>query len=167
MLPCRLFLASNLCCRIPYSIDNFDIARAPADIARYGLPDLLSRGCCLCAEQGKSGKEHTRRAVAALRRSGLDEALLQRDKPWVFCEAFHGHDRPPVRLERKGDAGRYRPAIEEHGAGTAVTGLTGFLDTLESKPAQDLEQGLPGRDLERDLFGVDRQFSCQVSNLPA
>src|ERR1700737_3643892 len=70
----------------------------------------------------------------------------------VAGEAFDGRHRMTFGAERRDQAAVHRLAVEQHGAGAAISGVAAFLDAEMAEVAQERTQALPGA----RLFGKAR-----------
>src|SRR5215472_2379454 len=87
----------------------------------------------------------------------VDEGLLHRVQwPVRFGEALDGRDVAALGRGGEGEAGQHAPAIDEHGAGAALTVVAALLRSRQSEVfAQRVEQRRA--DIERNemLVAVD------------
>ena len=119
-------------------------------MARHAAPDLL--------RHADRGADLPRRAVAALESVVLDERPLQRMERTAGREPLDRGHRPPVVLDRQGEARQDPLAVDQHRAGTAralVAPLLGamqpqaFTEVVEQRHARIVRQ-LLGRAIDDD-----------------
>jgi hypothetical protein len=80
------------------------------------------------------------------------EGLLHRVQAVRARHPFDGDDLGPVGLDGQDGAGLDRPAVHEHGAGAALTGVTSHVGPDEALIfTQVMDEQRPGLD-----FGPDR-----------
>src|SRR5207248_3189105 len=134
---------------------DLDVAGAAAQVAGQRLFDLIARRSRVAREQRLRGEEKRRSAIAALRRAKLGEGVLQRVQ---IAARGHPLDRPhaPSRTgEAEDQAGEHGRAVDEHGAGAALTQLAAVLGAREAQVlAQHLEQRLVRREGHLDGIAV-------------
>ena len=104
-------------------VDDVLVAGAAAEVAGDALADLALRRRRVVFEQRHGRHDHPRRAVAALEAVLLPEAFLQGMQLTVRREALDRRDRGAVGLDREDRAGLRAPAVDEDGAGAALTGV--------------------------------------------
>src|SRR5262244_113719 len=137
--------------------DHLRVARAPAEIARDAVPDLLLARLRMLGKEGRRGHEHARDAEAALGHAVADEGILQRVEDAVRAEALDGGDGTAARLHGEHEAARHRLAIEMHGAGAAVPGAAALFGPGQAEVLpKRVEQRLVGLHEHLDGLAVDR-----------
>ena len=124
---------------------NLRVARAAAEVAGERVVDFRIRGFGIFREQALSGKDHARRAIAALRAALFGKTELQRVEVVILRDAFNGCDVVVGVGGREHNAGHLRLAIHEHGAG-AATGIVAA--ALGARQPQVLSQN------------VEKEFIC-------
>src|SRR3972149_5155434 len=126
-----------------HGIEDLSVAAATAEVARQGLPDLLSRRPRVAIDQGLGGEQDSGRAVAALRRPQLGERLLQGMQLGAIGQPLHGENLPAPAGDGEEEAGPLRPAVDEHRTGAALAPLAAVLRPGEAEVlAEDLEERL-------------------------
>src|SRR5262245_35671743 len=144
--------------------DHLGVARAPAEVARDPVADLLGGRLRVLGEHRRRGHQHPGDAEAALGHAVADEGVLQRMERALLAEPLDGLHRPAARLHREHQAARDRLAVQVHGAGAAVAGAAALLRPGEAEAlAERIEQGVVGpddclgrlviHDQAQDLFG--------------
>src|SRR5262247_4462602 len=78
--------------------DHLGVTRAPAEIARDAVADLLLGRLRILGEEGGGGHEHAGDAEAALGHAVTDEGVLQRMEDAVHAQALDGGDGTAARL---------------------------------------------------------------------
>ena len=78
--------------------DNLRIARAPAEVSGDRQADFVIRRIGISIEKGLGGKDHPRRAEAALRRAFGHKSILQRMELSLGGHPFDGRDLFPIGL---------------------------------------------------------------------
>jgi hypothetical protein len=100
--------------------DYFVVARAPAQVARYGESHFGFRGGRVRFQEGLRREDESRRAEAALDCSLVYEGLLQGMKAIAGSQALYGRYFLPIGLDGKDKTGVDRLSIEKNGATAAV-----------------------------------------------
>src|SRR5499425_2537 len=137
--------------------DHLRVARAPTEITRDAVADLLLARLRILGEEGGGGHEDTGDAEAALGHAVPDEGVLQRMEDPVVAQALDGGDRAPAGLHGEHETARHRLAVEVHGARAAVPGAAAFLGPGQAEVlAKRVEQGLVGLHEHLDSLAVDR-----------
>src|SRR5215813_10805398 len=137
--------------------DHLRIARAPTEIARNAVANLLLARLRILGEEGGGGHEDAGDAEAALGHAVADEGVLQRVEDAVRAEALDGGDGTAAGLHGEHEAARHWLAVEVHGARSAVPGAATFLGPGQAEVlAKRVEQGLVGLHEHLDSFAVDR-----------
>src|SRR4051794_1702785 len=90
--------ALHLARRLLHRFDDREIARAAAEVAREGLPQLVLAGIRLLAEERLDRHQEARRAEPALKRVRLVEGALERVEFAAGRKALDRPERPAVRL---------------------------------------------------------------------
>src|SRR5450631_3353682 len=116
------------------------IAGAATQIAFQRGAEILLLGL---VERG-AGENHARGAEAALERLGIEEGLLHRVKFAIISESLNGGDGMAFGPERRDQAAMHRLAIDQDGAGAAVSGVAALLDAEMAGFAQERAQTLSG-----------------------
>ena len=112
----------------------------------FCTPGMVMAAVGLLREQARRGEHHAARAVAALERVMLVEALLQRVERAALREPFDRRDRMPVGLD------------SEHGARTARRRVAADDGACQVEPfAQDVDEQLPRVELELERDVVHRE----------
>src|SRR5262245_57435811 len=107
--------------------------------------DVVAAGVGVLAQQRQRLKDHARRAVAALKRPGFEERLLERVEPVAFGHSLDGLDLLVLRLCDGSVAGARRPAIDQDGAGTTTALAAAVLAAGQVEVVtQDAEQAAFG-----------------------
>src|SRR5947207_4536823 len=104
-------------------VDDVLIAGAAAEVALDPLANLALGWRWVVLQQRHGRHDHPRRAVPALKPVLLPKAGLQRVKGAVRREPFDRGDRRSVGLDREDRARLRAPAVDEDGAGAALTGV--------------------------------------------
>src|SRR4029450_1699557 len=145
----------RLCHRL-HCIDDGLISGAAAVIAGKMRADLLAGWKAAAGQQFLRGKQHTRRAVAALQRVARDECLLQvRDLVGVG-HAFDGVDPRAIALHGQHQAAPHHNAVDAHAAGAAYAVLAADMTAGERKIfAQEVHQRLARIDAFAHLLAID------------
>jgi hypothetical protein len=111
--------------------------------------------------------DEARRAEAALQRVVLAEGLLQRREIIVVGQSLDGDDLAAFGLDREDQAGAYRLAVHQHGAGAADAVLAANVSAGEAKlVAQTIRESQPRLDLDADLLAVDLEFGGHEEHRP-
>ena len=130
-------------------IDDLLVAGAAAQVAADRLADLLLGRPRVGVEQRLRRDQHARRAVAALQRVRLAEAVLQHAQRAVgLRQALDRGDAVAVRLHREHQAGAHRLAVEHDRARAADAVLAADVRAGE---AQILAQPVDEREPRRHL----------------
>ena len=86
----------------------------------------------------------------------LDERLLQRVQHASLRQSFDGRDLRAVFHDRQCQAGIDAPAVDQHGAGAALTVVAALLGPGEVEmQTQCVEQRGPRRDVQLVIDAVD------------
>src|SRR5690606_10206312 len=121
------------------------VTGAAAEVASQVVADLSFGGIRIDVEESFGCHEKARGAEAALQRGFFEEDLLQRMQFGAASQAFDGFDDRILGLHRQHETGVYRPAVDDHGARTAVTVSTAFFGAREVQLLpQHLKQRLAG-----------------------
>ena len=141
-------------------IDDPHVAGAAAEHPAQAVEHLLARHRARQGGQSGRGHQHAGRADAALGGARRDEGLLQPGHARVGGEALDRRDRPAVRLPERHQATADLPALEQHGAGTAVAGVAADLGTGQAEVgAQHFRQPARGRRMHPMVDAVDPQHA--------
>src|SRR5215471_5865079 len=81
-----------------HRLDDVDVARAAAQVARDRVADLILAGVLVLLQQRAAGHHHAGRAEAALQAVLLHEAFLDRVQLAVLLETLDGLHIAPVGL---------------------------------------------------------------------
>src|SRR5213083_1947655 len=133
------------------------VAGTAAEVAldRVAYLGIARRG--VAGEEVDGGDHQARGAEAALERVFARECALDRMELAVLGEAFDGHDLGAVGLDREDRAGLRRAAVDEDGAGAALTGVAADVCAGEPKRvAEELDEKLTRFDVLGPLRPVDR-----------
>ena len=126
-----------------HRLDDLQIARAPAQVARERFTDLRGRRVRLAIQQGLRGDQDPRRAVPALRCAEVGKRVLQRVQRAVLRQALDGGHGAPAALEAENEAREHRLAVQQDGTGAAFAELAAMLGPRELQVlAQHLEERL-------------------------
>src|SRR5687768_6361278 len=110
-----------LLCGVLNGVDDVLITRAAAKIARDPLAYFAFGGRGVVLQQGDSGHDHARRAVAALQAVLLPETFLQRVQLALWREPLDRRDCRSIGLDREHGARFHASAIDENSASAALT----------------------------------------------
>jgi hypothetical protein len=113
--------------------DDARIAIAPAEVAVEAFDDLGFSRLGRLFEQGDGPEDHAWSAVAALHRAFLHKSLLNRVEGAIGLEAFDGADGPAGHGTDGSCAGDDRRAIEQDGAGAALTFAAAILGASDAE----------------------------------
>src|SRR6185369_508971 len=108
-------------------VEDPPVAGAATEVARDGDLDLLARGARVLVEERGRAHQHARRAEAALAAAHLIEAVDERIEVRRARERLHRLDLGAVRVEREGEAGEHRVAVDDDRAGPAVALVAALL----------------------------------------
>ncbi|MGY4503057.1 hypothetical protein ACVWYH_007014 [Bradyrhizobium sp. GM24.11] len=144
----------DACLDIGLAVDRIldrAIAGAAADIslqrsAEVGALRLVQRG---------AGHDHAGGAEAALKSLRVQEGLLHRVRAVFAAKTFDRRDRVPLCAKRRDQATMHRLAVEQHGAGAAVAGVTAFFHPEMAKLAQERAQALADARRLRKIRAID------------
>src|SRR5256885_16735968 len=95
------------------AIDDALVARAPADVARQRLADLLLAGVGVIAEERGGLHDKPRRAETALETVRIPHRLLQRPQLAVRGQALDRRYLAVRGLDRQHQARAHRPAVDD------------------------------------------------------
>jgi hypothetical protein len=130
--------------------------RAAAQVARQSLANLLASGAGVVTQQVRCRDDHAGRAEPALHGPVFGKGLLQGVRLLGRAQAFDGGQGLAVELRGKGQAGQARPAVHEHGAGSAFTGAAAFLDAGQAEGfAKQVDGPLVASDVKLRVPAVD------------
>src|SRR5262245_12375580 len=134
-----------------HGLEDLEVARAPAEVAREALADLVARRGRRVVEQGLRRAEEPRRAVAALGGVQIRERLLERVRSRRPREPLDRRDLAPLALEAEEQAREDRHAVDDHRARAA---LAQFAPVLRAREPEVLAEHLEERLVraERDLL---------------
>src|SRR5712691_2921070 len=122
------------------------------------MADLVLARARVLGEQAHRGEDHPARAVPALERVVLVEALLERMERAVRGKALDRRDLAAVRLDTEQRAGLHRFAVQQHRAGAARRGVAADDGYRQPEPiAQDVDEQLARFELELVGVAVDRE----------
>ena len=113
-----------------HGLDDPAVAGAAAQVAAEQVTDGFVIGM-IGGVRGAHRGQQAGRAVAALQRVRIAEALLQRGQATLRGEPFDGGDLMPVGTDREGDAGSRRLPVEQDGAGTTNAVFTADMRAAE------------------------------------
>src|SRR5215510_2649312 len=157
-LPLRRSWAScpHLGRRELHGFDDLRIGSAAAEITRQVVPDLVVVRRWMLLEQLARHQHEARCAESALGRARFQKRLLHWRELSIRCQMLDGRDRLAINEGREIEAARHGGAINEYGAATAQSLRAAFARAVEIKTiAQNLDDGLMGRDLGRNLLAVE------------
>ncbi len=138
-----------------YGFEDLEVAGAAAEIAGESFADLIACGMRILVEQGFCGDKDGGRAVTALRGAEIGEGLLQGMQLAVGAEAFYGQDFFSLAFEGEEQAGENWFAIEEDGAGAALSEFAAVFGAgVVEVFAEDFEQGFVGSEGDVRLLAV-------------
>jgi hypothetical protein len=136
--------------------NDLHIPRAPAEIAGDGHADVVFGRRRVVIKEIFRAQESPGRTEAAMDGVMIKERFLQRTEPIPVRKSLHRRDPPPVYLRRQNEARIHGNPIQQHGARSALSDLTSPLRPGEAEcVAEDVEERLVGRDLERVCPAVD------------
>ena len=146
-------------------LDDLLVAGAAAEVAGEALLDLGAGRVRREGEQRLRGDELARDAEAALRGAGVEERLLERMEPIAGRQPLDGADGRAVRLDREHQARIDAHAVDHDGAGAAFADEAALLRAGQPEiVAQDLEERVVRRDLDRARPAVDGQLDRRASS---
>ena len=152
-------------------VDDLHVAGAAAEVAEQRMLDLLAGRLRMLLQQRLRLHHDPRRAVAALRRAGRDEALGPAAAR-LLGEAFLRHDGLALDARRLLRARDDCFPVDDHGARAArAFRRAAVLHRAEAEPlAQHLEQTFVLSQLDRDRIAVEgelhRDSFCSVTPWP-
>src|SRR5262245_43766291 len=118
--------------------ENPRISAAAADVAGERLDDLLVGRVRIRREERGRGDDHSRRAIAALKRLLIQERLLRRMQASSRRESFDRRDLRAGRLRYRSAAGARGTSIQKNRARAALPFAAAVLGAGETQPvAQD------------------------------
>src|SRR3989442_12569875 len=139
-------------------LEDLEVTGAATEYAGKRILDRVSGWVGVPVEQRPGGEQHRRRAIPALRGAQFGKRDLEGMQLTPVRHPFHRGDLASLEVERHGQAGQVRPAIDEHATGGALAQLAAVLGPGQSQVfAQDLQQCFVGRHHDRHLFAVDAQ----------
>src|SRR5262249_32091492 len=139
-----------------YRIDDGLIPGAAAVIAGKVRADLLATRNTTAGQQFLRGKQHARRAIAALQRVACDERLLQIGDLVGVGHAFDRVDAGSIALHGQHQAAAHYDTVHAHTAGAAHAMLAADMAAGEREVlAQKVDQRLARIDAFAHLFAVD------------
>src|SRR5580704_15388755 len=110
-------------------VDDLAIARATAKYAAERVLRFVLAGLGLATQERRRGKQHRRRADAALRRAMGEKSRAQSvDDLFFGAKAFDRLDAARLDLADRGEAGADRLAVDQHRASAAIAGVAADLD---------------------------------------
>src|SRR2546430_5916147 len=104
-------------------LENLEVTGAAAEHAGKRVLDRIARWVRVTVEQRPGGEQHRRRAIPTLRGPQFGKRDLERIRVTSMRHSFDRRDLAPLEVERPGQAGEVRPAVDEHTAGEALTQL--------------------------------------------
>src|SRR6267378_2402125 len=141
-----------------HRVNDFRITRTAAQIPGEPLPHLVRAQAYGALEESVSRQQHARRADPALRRAVLDERVLQGRQPATISQSLDRRDLAALDLAYRYQATVHDLAIDQHGAGAALTFAAPFFGAGRSEVfAQHIEQAPRSRTLERHGAAVQRE----------
>src|SRR6185503_16339220 len=103
-------------------------------------------------------EQHTRRAYPALRRSVIDQCLLQCRQLLAVSKTFNRQDLAVFHLTHRDEATIHDLTVDQDRAGTTLTFAASFLRAGEAELLpQHVEQPARAKDVERDRRAVQRK----------
>src|SRR5208282_3523082 len=127
-----LLLAVRLPGDVEHGLDDLGVAGATAEVALEAILDFGDGRPRISLDERADGHDHPGGAIAALHGVAPRERLLDLRELAVLRLALDRRDGAAVGLRREDEAGVHRPAIEEHGAGAALSGAAAFLRAGEA-----------------------------------
>src|SRR5260370_41778686 len=141
--------------RLLNSGDDARMGAAAADIALQGLYDFRLAGIGIFLQEGDAADNHSGSAIGALERALIEKCLLDGMKLAVLFEAFDGNDGFSRRIADRKLAGAARRAVQQDGAGAALSFAAAVFGSSEAKLfAKRKEQSCIGFRLENAAFSV-------------
>ena len=123
-------------------------------IGRFGIP----------LQQGLGAHHHAGDAISALRRLLLDEGALDRRRRLDRPEAFQGGDLLAFQQDQRRDAGQYGFAVDDHGAGAALTEAAPELRSAQLKiVGEHIEQRRRRINVQR--MGTPIDLNCNGAHI--
>src|SRR4051794_35027805 len=124
--------------------DNVWIGSAAADVAAHVLANVVIAARVALLHTTDCRHDLSRRAITALERILVDKGLLHRVQLVTSRESLDGEDLLSLRGKRQCQAGHYPTAIDQDGAGAALTVVTAFFAAVEADVlAQRVQQRGP------------------------
>src|SRR5690348_12122012 len=142
---------------------DLDVAGAAAQVARQCLLDVVSSRLRIGYEQCLGSEQKRRRAVAALRRAELRERVLQRVQPTAGGHSLDRLHTAAGAGEAQHQTRQHRGAVEQHGAGAALSQLAAVLRAREAQVlAQHLEQRFVRREGDFDGLAIELEGDLRL-----
>jgi len=124
-----------------YGADDILISSASANIAIQAMADLLIGGMRVAAQQVHYSDNHARGAETTLQTVLLPEGILHGMQIAVGGDAFNRGNAAAISLYCQDGAGFNCDTIHQHGARTALTGITTHVRTRQSDDfAQEMRE---------------------------
>src|SRR4051812_2615271 len=151
-----LAFTAKLFRRLLDRIDDARVAGAAADVAREPEADLGFARRRVFVQQRLRHHQNPRRAEPALGAAKPDEAVLQRMKRAIGrLQAFDRIDARALGLDAEHEARIHRLAVEDDGAGAAVSDVASLLRSAQARfVAQHVQQAAIGLERELDPLAV-------------
>src|SRR5579883_818605 len=111
---------AHLLASILNRLDDIDVARAAAEIARDRVAHFRFSGIGVLLQQRLAHQHHSRRAEAALQAMLLVEALLNGVQLAILLQTLDGLNLGAIDLRGQQRAGLGRNAVDQDGAGAAA-----------------------------------------------
>jgi hypothetical protein len=133
------------------------IACAPAQVSGNGFPYFSLVRSWIALQKALGGEDHPWSTVPALDGSFVHKSCLKRMESLWGLNPFDGRDLFPIRLNGEHEAGVDRLAVNEHGAGAAISNETAGLGAGEPELFADhLKKRLIRLDRELERFVINR-----------
>jgi len=110
-----------------YRADDILISSASANIAIEAMADLLISRMGIAVQQVYHGDDHAGRAETALQAMLLPKGILHGMQVAIGSDAFNRGNAAAVGLHCQDCAGFNCDTIHQHGARTALTGITTYV----------------------------------------
>jgi len=142
-----------------HRLDDIDVARTAAEITVEPVIDLVVRGIGIVLEHRTDCHDHARRAKPALQRMAISESLLHRMQLAILAHTLNGNYIGAVSLHSEQGAGLDRPAIEMHGAASALARVAADMRSGQTELiSQEIRQQYAVFDFLRVFGAVYRKF---------
>src|SRR5438046_118724 len=150
-------------------VQNRAVAGAAAKVAIHVAHNLSVRGFGVLFKERLGGKDHSRRAEAALKCELIEERLLDGVKPLAVADPLDRRDPPSPGFISKVCARADGQTVNECGASTAHLYLARNLQSSQVAPvSKNFSQGFLRFEIELDRFSVqDERNLHEVDSFPA